>query len=76
MSTLPARGKISANSHACVVCVYNLIFALYVATKKTFLCYSGTLVATSRLTLNVRFTTNGVVWRLTPTYMRREQAKT
>jgi len=49
MSTFPARGKISADAHACVVCVYNLTSALYFVTKNIFCVIPVPFVATSRL---------------------------
>jgi len=54
-------GKIFADAHACVVCVYNLTSALYFAIKP-FLCYSSTFCSSLSVSvsLNVRFTTNGV----------------
>jgi len=39
MLTLPTRAKISADAHACVVCVYNLVSALYFATKHIFVIF-------------------------------------
>jgi len=54
-------GKIFADAHACVICVYNLRSALYFAILP-FLCCSSALCSSLSVSvsLNVRFTTNGV----------------
>jgi len=54
-------GKIFADAHACVICVYNLTSALYFAIQP-FLCHSSALCSSLSVSvsLNVRFTTNGV----------------
>jgi len=36
MSTLPSRGKISADAHVCVACIYNVTSALYCAINNHF----------------------------------------
>jgi len=56
-------GKIFADVHACVICVYNLTSTLYSTyLYKHFLCYSSTLCfsLSVSVSLNVRFTTNRV----------------
>ena len=78
MSTLPINGKISVNAYACVVYIYNVTSALYCVIKKHFCGIRVSFVATSRLTC--RWTCDspgtGCAWRLTPTYVWREHAKT
>ena len=55
-------GKIFADAHACVICVYNLTCMCFVLRYITILCYSSTLCSSLSVSvsLNVRFTTNGV----------------
>jgi len=50
MSTLPINGKISVNTYACVVYIYNVTSALYCAINNHFCVIGVSFVATSRLT--------------------------
>jgi len=62
MSTLPINGKFSVNSHACVVCVYNVTSALYCALNNHFCAIRVSFVRnlSVNVSLNVRFTRNRV----------------
>jgi len=70
--------SISVNAYACVVYVYNVISALYSARNNHFCVIRVSFVATSRLTCRWICDSpgTGCAWRLTPTYMWREHAKT
>ena len=57
MSTLPTPAKISADAHACVVCVYNLTSAFYWARNNHYVLFDYPFGSVS---LNVQFTTNGM----------------
>ena len=78
MSTLPINGKFSVNANACVVYVYNVTSALYCAINNHFCVIRGSFVATSQLACRWMCDSSrtGCAWRLTPTNMRREYAKT
>jgi len=55
ISTLPISGKISVNTNACVVYVYNVTSALYCAINNHFWVIRASFVATSQLAFGLMY---------------------
>jgi len=75
---LPISGKTSVNAYACVVYVYNETSVSYCAINYHFCVIRVSFVAISWLPCHwiCDSPRTGCAWRLTPTHMWREHAKT